>query len=373
VSDLLVTTHTPALDSGRSVRTYGIARALAELDGLDVLYVRFGAAGPDARFAAIAGAHFHEVVPSRGARRALAWAAARRAGVPAGFARGVSAELAQHAAELAGEPGRGRVIADGPTAAAALAGLSRSSPVIYNAHNVEFTFRGELASVGRREARALRSFERDLLERASEAWMVSDADMASARELSPGARLRLVPNVIDVAAIEPITEPAPEQRAVFVGSFDYEPNRNALAFLLEEILPRVWSELPSARLAVVGGGLRNPPETDERVELLGFVEDLGATYRGARCAVVPLLQGGGTPLKLIEAMAYGLPVVATERAVAGMDVRDGEHCHVARDGESFARALVGVLRGGDHELGLRARKLVGERYSIEALVELLRD
>jgi glycosyltransferase involved in cell wall biosynthesis len=179
--------------------------------------------------------------------------------------------------------------------------------------------------------------------------------------------------VIDVAAIEPIITPAPEPRAVFVGSFDYEPNRNALAFLLDEILPRVWSELPAARLAVAGGGLRHAPDTDERVKLLGFVEDLAAAYRGARCAVVPLLQGGGSPLKLIEAMAYGLPVVATERAVAGMDVRDGEHCRVASDAESFASALVRVLRSGDQELGLRARKLVAERYSIATLVELLHD
>jgi glycosyltransferase involved in cell wall biosynthesis len=371
MSDLLVTTHTPALESGRSVRTYGIARALAQLRDLDLLYVRFGAAGPDAAFRAIPGVRFHEVVPSRGPRRALAFAAARRAGVPAGLARGVSPELANAAARLAGLPERRRVIADGPTAAAALAGLARSRPVIYNAHNVESDFRGELSSVGRREATALRSFERRLLERASEAWMVSHADIAAARELCPSSKLRYVPNVIDVAAIEPVAEPTGDMRAIFVGSFDYEPNRTALAFLTREVLPRVWAELPSATLAVAGGGLRNAPPADERVELLGFVDDLAHAYGRARCAVVPLLQGGGTPLKLIEAMAYGLPVVATERAVAGMEVRDGEHCLVAHDADGFATALVHVLRDGESQLGERARRLVGERYSIDALVELL--
>ena len=67
-----------------------------------------------------------------------------------------------------------------------------------------------------------------------------------------------------------------------------------------------------------------PPSSDPRVEALGFVDDLASVYASARCAVVPLLQGGGTPLKLIEALAYGLPVIATPRAVAGLEVRDGD-------------------------------------------------
>jgi glycosyltransferase involved in cell wall biosynthesis len=110
---------------------------------------------------------------------------------------------------------------------------------------------------------------------------------------------------------------------------------------------------------------------DPRVETLGFVEDLSAAYARASCAVVPLRQGGGTPLKLIEALAYGLPVVATPRAVAGLAVRDGEHLLVADGAEAFAAALVRVLRDGAPELGVRGRRLVAERYSIEALGTLV--
>ena len=372
--DLLVTAHTPVLRSGHVIRTYGVARALAaQGNGLDLLYVGFDAPEPDDAFRSIPGIRLHEVVPSRGLRRMLAYGRARLAGVPGGFARGVSAELADDAARLAAEPDRGRVIADGPIVAASLAALARRRPVIYNAHNFESGFRPELTAGPRLglHARALRRFERGLLERASEAWMVSEADIAAARELCPGARLRCVPNVVDVEAIEPVRDLAACERALFVASFFYEPNRRGLRFLLDEVFPRVWAELPDARLTLVGPGLEQPPSADPRVETLGFVEHLSEAYGRSRCAVVPLLQGGGTPLKFIEALAYGLPVIATPRAAAGLDVHDGEDCLLAEGGQRFAAALVRVLRDGAPELGHRGRELVMERYSVQALSELL--
>ncbi len=382
MNDLLVTTHTPVLRSGRALRTYGVARALAVHGDLDLLYARFEAPEPDAAFRAIPGIELHEVIPSRGARRLFAYAAARLAGVPGELARGVSPELAAEATRLARAPHRGRVIADGPVAAAVLARLSGERPVIYNAHNFESGFRHELGD-GRAMGgeRALRAFERRLLQRASESWMASAADMAAAHNLCPSAQLRYAPNVVDVAAIAPIDPPASEQRAIFVANFAYEPNRNGLRFLLGEVFPLVWAQLPEAKLALVGAGLEQPATAqgaglseildDPRVEALGFVEDLRAAYAHARCAVVPLLQGGGTPLKLIEALAYGLPVVATPRATAGLEVRDNEHCLIADGAAPFAEGLVRVLRDGAHQLGRRGRELVAARYSIEALSELV--
>jgi glycosyltransferase involved in cell wall biosynthesis len=372
VRDLLVTTHTPVLGSGRALRTYGVARALAGHGGLDLLYARFDGDAPDTAFREIAGIELHEVGPSRGARRLAAYGAARLRGVPPSLARGVSPELAAESARLARGPARGRVIADGPVAAAALSRLARERPVLYNAHNFESGFRHELGGArGIGSARALRAFERGLLEGASESWMASEADLVAARELCPTARLRYVPNVVDVAAIAPVQPLQGEQRAVFVANFAYEPNRNGLHFLLGEVLPRVWAQLPEAKLALVGAGLEQQPSTDPRVEALGYVEDLRAAYARASCAVVPLLQGGGTPLKLIEALAYGLPVIATPRAVAGLAVRDGEHCLVADGPEPFADALIRVLREGAPELARHGRELAAECYSIEALSELV--
>ncbi len=369
MKDLLVTTHTPILRSGQMVRTYGMARALAGQGGLTLLYVRFEGDQPDQAFRAIAGIELREVVPSRGTRRALSYAKARLARVPAGFARGISPELAEAAARLAEEPGRGRVIADGPIAAAALRGLARRRAVIYNAHNLESGFRGELQDSG--AISTLRNFEREVLTHAQESWMVSQADLDAARELCPQARLRYVPNVVDVTAITPVTPARAARRAIFVASFAYEPNRNGLDFLLERVFPRVWAELPDAKLMLVGAGLEQPPSTDPRVEYAGFVDDLSVVYAQASCAVVPLLQGGGTPLKFIEALAYGLPIVAMSRAAAGLEARDGEHCLLADDEEGFASALIAVLRDGAPQIGASGRQLAAERYSIEALTALL--
>jgi polysaccharide biosynthesis protein PslH len=355
VRDLLVATHTPALGSGRALRTYGVARALAAHGGLDLLYARFEGDAPDTAFRAISGIELHEVVPSRGTRRLAAYGEARLRGVPAALARGVSPELAAEAARLARGPVRGRVIADGPVAAAALSRLARKRQVVYNAHNFESGFRHELDGTrGVGSAGTLRAFERGLLEAASESWMASEADLAAARELCPTAQLRYVPNVVDVAAITPVQPLQGEQRAVFVANFAYEPNRNGLHFLLGEVLPLVWAQLPDAKLALVGAGLEQQPPVDPRVEALGFVEDLHAAYARAGCAVVPLLQGGGTP-----------------RAVAGLAVRDGEHCLVADGAEAFAQALVRVLREGAPELARHGRGLAAERYSIEALSKLV--
>lgn len=372
--DLLVSAQTPKLGSGGALRTYAVARALAMHRDLDLLYARFGAEEPAEEFRSIPGIELHALTPSRGVRRALTYAGSRLRGVPSGFARGVSPELANEAARLSDARERGRVIADGPTTAAALWGLMRQRPVIYNAYNIESSFRHELqssrvAQIGDRHA--LRFFERRLLARACEAWMVSESDMRGARELCPEARLRYAPNVVDVASITPVTDLSDAHRAIFVASFNYQPNRNGLKFLLEEVFPRVWAELPDARLTVVGAGLKEPPSSDPRVEALGFVDDLASTYASARCAVVPLLQSGGTPLKLIEALAHGLPTIATTRAAAGLELLDGEQCLLADGGEAFAKALTGVLRDGASELGRRGRALARERYSIEALGSLL--
>jgi polysaccharide biosynthesis protein PslH len=374
VRDLLITAHTPILRSGHVVRTYGVARALAaQGDGLDLLYVGFDAPEPDAAFRSIPGIRLHEIAPSRGFGRMLAYGQARIAGVPRSFARGVSRELVSDSERFAAEPDRGRVVADGPIVAASLASLARRRPVIYNSHNFESAFREELDAGSRlgRNSRGLREFERGLLERAAESWMVSGADIAAARALCPTAKLRYVPNVVDVAAIHPVREPAREQRALFVASFFYEPNRRGLRFLLEDVFPRVWESLPDARLSLVGAGLERSPSEDPRVEALGFVDDLAGAYASARCALVPLLQGGGTPLKFIEALAHGLPVIATPRAAAGLDVQDGEDCLLADGAEAFAAALVRILTDGAPELGRRGRELAAERYSVEALSRLL--
>ena len=368
--DLFVAVQTPVLGTGQALRVATLLRALAATGpGVHVLYVRFGADEPAPALQAVDGLSFEGVEPSRGARRALTYASARARRVPAGWARAISPELVAAAHRRAGEPGVRRVIADGPGAAAALLGLARRRPVIYNAHNLESTYRHELASGDLGSPKLLRAAERRLLATFAESWMVSEADLAGARALCPDATLRLVPNVVDIDAIAAVA-PRPEaNRVLMVADYTYEPNANGLRFLLDEVMPRVWATRPDTVLRLVGRGLQDPAPGEPRVQAAGFVEDLDAEYAAAGCAVVPLLEGGGTPFKFLEALAHGVPVVATPRAAAGLAVRAGEHYRKGDDGASFADAIL-ALMGGDPDapaLAARGRALVAERYSLAAL------
>lgn len=370
MSDLLVTTHTPTLDSGRALRTYGVARALAALAPLDLLYVRFGAAEPAREYLETDGLRLHAVAASRGPRRALAYALARLHGVPAGFARGASPELAAAAASLAGHPGRGRVVADGPVAAAALRSLARRRPVIYNSHNLESAFRHDVDAHRLGSRRGLAAFERGLFEGCAESWLPSRADMEGARALAPAAALRYVPNVIDVARIAPLPVRPAGSRALFLADFTYAPNRRGVQFLLEEVFPLVREELPDAELVLAGRGLE-PSPAQPHVSYLGYVADVATAYARADCALVALREGGGSPLKFIEALAYGIPVVATPRAARGLDLRAGEHYLRGEGGAEFAAQVVRALSHGALDVAAHGRALVETEYSIEALTRIL--
>jgi glycosyltransferase involved in cell wall biosynthesis len=372
VSDLVVSPFTPVLGSGQALRTYAIVRALAADGPVDLLYAQFGAEDPAPEYERIAGLSLHPVQPSRGPRRLAAYAAARLRGTPDGFARGASPELADAAAALSAGAERGRIVADGPVAAAALLPLARRRPAIYNAHNLESAFRAGIERGGESAARRMRRFEETVLEAYAETWMVSPADVAGALQLRPDARVRYVPNVVDVAAIDPVPpRSAPGSRVLFVGDFTYAPNREGFRFLAGEVMPRLWERRADARLAVAGRGLEPDAGLDDRIDLLGFVADLPAAYAAADCVAVPLLQGGGSPLKFVEAMAYGQPVVATPLAARGLEAEAGRDFLEAAGAEGFAAALDRALAGDAAAAGRSGRSLVERDYSIESLTRRL--
>ena len=355
---ILLTSYSPARNSGRGLRTCGVIAALARSGEVTVAYVPFAGEAPAADLLGDARVTLRAIAPSRGPRRLLSALRALARGAPWGLAKTAFPQAVEEA--LSASPGT-RVIADGPTMATALLGVARHRDVTYLAHNLESSFRGTWV---------LRRFERRILRTYAESWMASNTDVARARALAGSdLNVKYVPNVIDLTTLTPRGERPCGQRILFVADLTYQPNRNGLAFLLKQVMPLVWERLPEAHLVVVGRGSTEPPG-DPRVEMLGFVDDLESVYARVACAAVPLLEGGGSPLKFIEAMAHGLPVVATPRAAAGLEVRAGEHFLEAGTPETFARALVDVLSGANG-IGARARALVECQYSIEALAALL--
>jgi polysaccharide biosynthesis protein PslH len=365
VRNLLVTSITPRLSSGTGLRTYAVAAALAQHADVEVAYVVFDGASPADEYRRLSNVTLRALTSSRGVGRVLQFVRARVRGVPRDLARGVSPELA-HAADAAGADVR--VIADGPVVAAALLGAARARELVYLAHNLESGgFRGESAHA------VLERFERNVLRTYSQCWMATRADERGARALA-GDRISTlyVPNVVDVARIVPIT-PSRTGRLLFVGDFTYEPNREALRFLSDAVLPLAWERLPDLRLTAVGRGL---PERawDARIETPGFVERLQDAYAAADVVVVPLLRGGGSPLKFVEALAYGLPVVATRHAAGLLEDGVPGRDFLAAEGAAELAAAIETLLRDDAQaaaIGCSGRELAAQSYSVDCLARLL--
>jgi len=365
MTDILVTSMTPRLGSGVALRTYGVTAALARLGPVEIRYVAFGAPAPSPEYGRLPGVTLTALHASRGLARGLAFARARAQGIPRDLARGVSAELAGAVSDV---PPEVRIIVDGPVPAAALMPVARRRPLTYLAHNLESSgFRGP-------DPRGtLRRFERRTLETFADSWMATRADELGARTLAPRAHTRYVPNVVDVGGIDP-APPATTARLLLVADFSYRPNREAVTFLADEVMPAIWTHDPQVRLRVVGRGLDDPPG-DPRIELAGFVPDLRDAYTDVAVVLVPLLRGGGSPLKFVEGLAYGLPVVATTHA-AGLleDGTPGRDFVVAGDAETFAAAVLERLRDprGSAAIGAAGRELARRCYSVESLIRYLR-
>jgi polysaccharide biosynthesis protein PslH len=369
---VIATPFMPTLDSGRARRTYGIVKALARHGPVELVYGAFGGVDPDTAYAGLAQVTLHRIERPPAAARLPAYLQARAAGVPGELARGVWPRLSSVTGRLASETSADRVVADGPVAAAGLLGLARRLRVVYSAHNLESGFRHRLSD-SRLPQAELERFERLLLRRFAEAWMVSEADLEGARALEPGASLRLVPNVVDVAAIEPEPPRTGQQSVLFLADMRYEPNRIALRFLLEDVMPSAWARAPRVALTVAGIGSAAFSHTDPRVSFAGFVDDLRPLYSHAGCVAVPVLEGGGSPLKFVEALAYRVPVVATAKAAAGLTARPArEYFEGSGEGAAFATALLDALRPeAANTVAAAGRRLAEREYSIEALAELL--
>ncbi len=228
-----------------------------------------------------------------------------------------------------------------------------------------------------REYRAMERLERRYLERSEYVLAVSEVDRAFFARFVDPRKITVIPTGVDVDYFRPTPEAEQPNTLVFTGSMDWLPNEDGVFHFVDEILPRIRSHIPDVSLWVVGrrpsGRLQALAARNHAVRATGTVEDIRPYMGQGSVYVVPLLVGGGTRLKIFEAMAMGKPVVSTSIGAEGLPVRHGENIILADTPEVFAHHVITLLRdpGKRGELGRAARQLVERNHSWASVVAQL--
>jgi len=235
-----------------------------------------------------------------------------------------------------------------------------------------------MSAVHRREGRALRRYEQRLCEKAACVVVTTDREAQLVREIHPGARVEVVTNGVDAAYFSP--EAIPPDRAtpavIFTGDMAYFPNEEAVVNFAQRVFPLVRLSVPNARFLVVG---RNPSPrvqalaSAEGVVVTGFVPDVRAYLAQARVAVAPFSIAAGIQNKILEAMAFGLPVVATSKVLQGLRGCIAEVVESADTPSEMAEKIVLLLLASDRasSKGSEGRRLVADNYRWEDALDRL--
>jgi sugar transferase (PEP-CTERM/EpsH1 system associated) len=224
-----------------------------------------------------------------------------------------------------------------------------------------------------REWKTMERAERRYLRQAAHVLAVSGTDADAFRQFVDPSRITVIPTGVDIDFFQPRKAEVTPNSLVFTGSMDWLPNEDGIFYFVERILPLIRREIPDVSLTVVG---RKPSERLQRfadaqanLYLTGWVDDVRPHLANGSIFVVPLRIGGGTRLKIFEAMAAGKPVISTTIGAEGLPVKHGENILLADTPEDFAGQTVALLRDPVRRdrIGAAAHKMVVESYSWAAV------
>ena len=258
--------------------------------------------------------------------------------------------------------------------------LSAHVKIILDEHNIEHellqrSYLHETAWLRKwynwRESRLFKPIEIKLCREADAVAVTSERERLLLKSMLPHSKMEVVPNGVDIEYFHGnCWEQEVDGRVVFTGSMDYYPNVKAVLFFAQRCWPLIRKHIPGATWQIVG---QNPlPDVRKLAELpgvtvTGSVADIRPYFAQARVAIVPLLVGSGTRLKILEAMAMRKALVSTSLGCEGLSVVSGKHLIVADQPEAFAQAVIELLNNPEKRqaLGTAGRALVEAEYSWE--------
>jgi glycosyltransferase involved in cell wall biosynthesis len=295
--------------------------------------------------------------------------------MPFAVSRWRSAALRQRVEQLLAGQRFDRVVCDFLAAAPNVPSMERATLFQHNVETIIWERLRDTASnplrrvALRYEAARMLAYERAMCRAAGHVIAVSEEDAGRMRSRFGISRISAVPTGVDIDFFASRGDCAPEADLVFTGSMNWNPNIDGVSYFCAEILPLILTRKPDCRVAIVG---RTPPpsitrlaEIHPNVSVTGDVPDIRPYLWGSKVCIVPLRIGGGTRLKIYEAMAARVPVVSTSVGAEGLPVSNGENIVLADDPRRFAEACLELLGDNDrrHRLAGQAWDLVSSRYS----------
>ena len=265
---------------------------------------------------------------------------------------------------------------------------SRFRPRVVFEHNVEFLLRKRKWEVEKHPLRKLvlgaewrktRTIEASVCRSFDHVIAVSKQDEQTLHHEFGIKNVSTIPTGVDTDLFHPLDERPQPGRLAFVGSMDWDPNEDGILWFLREVYPRIRQAVPDVSFSVVGRNpsshLRTIAAKGPGVKIIGRVPDVCPHLAQAEVVVVPLRVGGGTRIKIPEAMAMGKAVVSTPVGAEGLPFCDGRGIRIAEQPEEFAHAVIELLRNPSlrNSIGMHARRQVASQYSWNAVVDRLEE
>ena len=381
------------VDKGGKIRTFQTLRHLKAQHRVTYLCLDDGSAAPDAE--GLAEEYCHELIriPFAASQKGTSGFYADLARnvfspLPYAVARYRSAAVRDAIRRAVRERSVDLVICDFLTPSINLP-RDLGLPAILFQHNVEAAIWERHASVARsavtrtylrEQWRRMRAFERDECHRFDHVIAVSDVDRETFRQQYGVTTVSAVDTGVDTDFFHPSGTVALQPREIaFTGSMDWMPNEDGIAWFVREVLPIVRRDVPDATLSIVG---RNPTATVRAlgtvapgIVVTGTVADIRPYLERAAAIIVPLRVGGGTRLKIFEAMAMERPIVSTTIGAEGLPVTDGVDIRIADDASGFAAAIVSLLHDATQgaRLGAAAARQVRAQFGWPKVTEQFAD